>query len=517
MWLYEQIHGMPKDWHQLLPHNLELLRAARAGYLNPKPEDEKDKGKEDKGPAKLASLIFTSSKSVLVSGSVDRRGGATTDGLTSQDAVLPENGGAPAGGQEGEVSNTRKRTSPDEPEDPQLEQSNKRQALEKESSSADGKLKDKPKAHELSDLDREIALAKARAKANGEDVDIVVEYKFKVKDPAKARPVVRVVHKDNCETKGVDTETAQQKRERRKERLKNSKQGLQIEVWRAIPRSDEGASLSYLAKRHKNTVTLASKATETPTAGPTVTRATVRRIDAAGNPYEQTVTLEEGQTITDGEIISTAVILAPSAPESAPAQATPVKRRPPPPKRKGKGPGRGRKKGKLPIPTSTRPAQEGAPASDASGAVVPLPDGTAPTVCSSAKTDSIAWRELLTKCQGEPNQNGDGAANQDTEMVDSPAVHSDDDDGDEGDDDGEDGGDGDDGGDDEGDESEGVQDQDQDQEMKDVSSSEPIRPVSIEEPDEGSPASTSEDEPLRARFKQRRSFRHDCFAVIIAV
>jgi hypothetical protein len=132
--------------------------------------------------------------------------------------------------------------------------------------------------------------------------------------------------------------------------------GYMVKMWKQVPRNAETPTISHLAKRHKNTVTLASKAAVPQPSGPTVIRATVRRIDAAGNPYEQTVTLSEGQQV-DGEIISTTVVPAPAAAQGElPAQqTTPVRRRPPPPKRKAKGAGRGRKKGKLPLPVpSTR-------------------------------------------------------------------------------------------------------------------------------------------------------------------
>lgn len=127
--------------------------------------------------------------------------------------------------------------------------------------------------------------------------------------------------------------------------------GYTVKLWKQVPRNAESQTTSHLAKRHKNTVTLASRAAVPQIAGPTVTRATVRRIDAAGNPYEQTVTLADGQQV-EGEIISTTIMPAPAAaqPEAAPQQVTPSRRRPPPPKRKSKGVGRGRKKGKLPIP-----------------------------------------------------------------------------------------------------------------------------------------------------------------------
>jgi hypothetical protein len=133
--------------------------------------------------------------------------------------------------------------------------------------------------------------------------------------------------------------------------------GIKVKTWKQVPRNAEDSTISYLAKRYKNTVTLTSKAALSQAAGPTVTRATVRRIDAAGNPYEQTVTLANGERV-DGEIIATSVIPMPTAAEAGNGlvqQVTPNRRRPPPPKRK-KGPGRGRKKGKLPLPPTSNPA-----------------------------------------------------------------------------------------------------------------------------------------------------------------
>ncbi|KOS19754.1 hypothetical protein ESCO_001166 [Escovopsis weberi] len=122
-------------------------------------------------------------------------------------------------------------------------------------------------------------------------------------------------------------------------------QGYQLRLWKQIPKTIEAPVISHLAKRRKNTVTIASRTVEEKVQGPTVTRATVRRIDAAGNPYTEEVTLAEGQQL-DGEIISTRVEALPvaKAEASAPVLA-PARRRPPPPKRKAKaGPGRGKKK-----------------------------------------------------------------------------------------------------------------------------------------------------------------------------
>jgi hypothetical protein len=135
--------------------------------------------------------------------------------------------------------------------------------------------------------------------------------------------------------------------------------GIKVKVWRRLPRDAEAPPVSHLAKRHKNTITLPSKASTTQFSGPTVTRVTVRRADAAGNSYEQTITINDDEQLNhlDGEIVSTTLIPAPTALDpAAQQQATPTRKRPPPPphKKKHKGPGRGRKKkliaGPLPLP-----------------------------------------------------------------------------------------------------------------------------------------------------------------------
>ncbi|KAM4063772.1 protein related to apopolysialoglycoprotein [Hirsutella rhossiliensis] len=147
-------------------------------------------------------------------------------------------------------------------------------------------------------------------------------------------------------------------------------QGFSIKVWKQIPRNVEASTISHLAKRRRGTVTIASKTVEEKPTGPTVTRATVRRIDAAGNPYTEDVTLVEGQPV-QGEIISTRVEVAPGAHTEAVAPAPPPqRRRPPPPKRKAKaGPGRGKKKMKNPM-LGQRPPP--GPAAAAEGAVAPI-------------------------------------------------------------------------------------------------------------------------------------------------
>jgi hypothetical protein len=141
--------------------------------------------------------------------------------------------------------------------------------------------------------------------------------------------------------------------------------GFTVKLWKQIPRNVESPTLSHLAKRRKNTVTIASKTVEEKVSGPTVTRATVRRIDAAGNPYTEDVTLVEGQAV-NGEIISTRVEAVQARVEALPPAPPPQKRRPPPPKRKSRaGPGRGKKKAKNPVvgqpdATAVVPAADGA-------------------------------------------------------------------------------------------------------------------------------------------------------------
>ncbi|KAI6488186.1 hypothetical protein MCOR11_008534 [Pyricularia oryzae] len=206
-----------------------------------------------------------------------------------------------------------------------------------------------------------------------------------------------------------------------------SAKGYSVKVWKQVPRNAEGATISYLAKRRKNTVTLKPKAEVLQSTGSSITRATIRRVDAAGNPYEQTITLTEGQPV-DGEIISTSVVPMPAVEAVLPAQqTTPVRRKPPPPRRKPKGPGRGRKKGRLPLPASTRPPSsvetaEGAGASTStatggvgSSAAAPL-DGQA----AQASSNQTQTSSGVDGAQGDP--------------MDQSAHPSDDEDGDEGDD-----------------------------------------------------------------------------------
>ncbi|KAI1766010.1 hypothetical protein GGR53DRAFT_487823 [Hypoxylon sp. FL1150] len=218
-----------------------------------------------------------------------------------------------------------------------------------------------------------------------------------------------------AEEEEVDADATVAEKPEKKEEDPAAK-GFQVKVWKQVARNAEGPTVSHLAKRRKGLITLSSSLPAGPSSGPTVMKATVRRVDAAGNPYTQEITLNEGQPV-DGEIISTTVVPAPAiAPNvDASGAATPVRRRPPPPKRKPKGPGRGRKK-KLPLPASTRP--------DVSGTGVnTTADGTKPG------GPGVGDAKLGDQSESK---------NQDSEMAD-------DDDGDDGEDDGDDGEDGDEG------------------------------------------------------------------------
>jgi hypothetical protein len=166
-----------------------------------------------------------------------------------------------------------------------------------------------------------------------------------------------------AEEEEAEPEANAEKNEKKEE--DNAVKGFMVKQWKQIPRNAEGATVSHLAKRRKGTITLPTKAMLLQSSGSTVTKATVRRRDAAGNSYTQEVTLADGQHV-DGEIISTTVIAVPVPGTNSGVtsqQATPVRRRAPPPKRKAKGPGRGRKKKMIPLPAVAKPAGE-APAAN---------------------------------------------------------------------------------------------------------------------------------------------------------
>ncbi|KAG6045351.1 hypothetical protein E4U39_002455 [Claviceps sp. Clav50 group G5] len=150
----------------------------------------------------------------------------------------------------------------------------------------------------------------------------------------------------------VDIDAGQAAEKVDKKEEDHTEQGFSIKLWKQIPRNSEGSGPAYLAKRRKGTVTIASKTVDEKMApGSTVTRATVRKTDATGNPYTEEVTLADGQQVV-GEIISTRVeAVQTTAADGFAAPAPALRRRAPPPKRKSKaGPGRGKKKVKTESP-----------------------------------------------------------------------------------------------------------------------------------------------------------------------
>lgn len=143
----------------------------------------------------------------------------------------------------------------------------------------------------------------------------------------------------------VDPE-AGEKPEKKEEDPKDK--GFQAKAWKQIPRHLEGPDVEYLAKRRKGVITLGAKAGPIV---PTLTKATVKRIDAAGNEYVQDVVVPHGQQV-EGELISVTEIPDPNAvgPDGLAVLPTPPRRKPMG-RKKLKGPGRGRKK-KILAPTS---------------------------------------------------------------------------------------------------------------------------------------------------------------------
>ncbi|EAQ89914.1 hypothetical protein CHGG_06533 [Chaetomium globosum CBS 148.51] len=263
-----------------------------------------------------------------------------------------------------------------------------------------------------------------------------------------------------------------------------------VKLWKQVPRNAESQTISHLAKRHKNTVTLASKAMAPQAAGPTVIRATIRRMDAAGNPYEQTITLADGQQV-DGEIISTTVVPAPAAAQGdlAVQQTTPVRRRPPPPKRKPKGVGRGRKKGRLPLPLPATRSH----ATTVDGTPSVKTENVGPDVSFHfvpIASDVLRRPLTLISKQGIKIEETEDSTNQDSEMADISNIPSDDEESEGGE--GEDEEEGDkEAADDDGSEAPKVEDANGEariQEVKGSEMSETIQPSSVEEPDEPRPA-----------------------------
>lgn len=147
----------------------------------------------------------------------------------------------------------------------------------------------------------------------------------------------------HVEEEEVDVEVVAGDKPEKKDDQKES--GYTVKTWKPVPRHLEGHDLDYLAKRRKGLITHTSKPAN---AGPTLTKATVKRIDAAGNEYIQDVVVPQGEKV-EGEVISQETIPDPAMGDGSNAP-TPIKRKGPP-KRKPKGPGRGRKKKPI-APTS---------------------------------------------------------------------------------------------------------------------------------------------------------------------
>jgi hypothetical protein len=155
------------------------------------------------------------------------------------------------------------------------------------------------------------------------------------------------------------------KPEKKEEDPRNS--GFTAKAWKLIPRHLEGPDVEYLAKRRKGVVTVAQKSAST--AAPVLTRATVKRMDAAGNEYVQDVVVAQGQPV-DGEVISQRIIQDPSTATLGSvsfAPQIPSKRKVPPPRKKSKGTGKGKKKKPMP-PTSVSQANEALQSAEGAGA-----------------------------------------------------------------------------------------------------------------------------------------------------
>ncbi|KAI5467928.1 hypothetical protein BGZ63DRAFT_419591 [Mariannaea sp. PMI_226] len=216
-----------------------------------------------------------------------------------------------------------------------------------------------------------------------------------------------------AEEEEADADALAENKEKKEE--EGSSKGFTMKIWKQVNKNVETSTVSHLAKRQKNIVTIASKTVEDKVQGPTVTRATVKRVDAAGNPYTEEVTLAEGQQVV-GEIISTRVEAAPGpqGQVAAPIPA-PVRKRPLPPKRKPKGgPGRGKKRVKFPLAGAQEPAAAAAPAV----AIAPAGHDASAALVKSEQPGAVDIKQEV-----------DDHANQDSEMA-----EGDDDDDDEGDD-----------------------------------------------------------------------------------
>ncbi|PSR80877.1 hypothetical protein BD289DRAFT_484714 [Coniella lustricola] len=210
-------------------------------------------------------------------------------------------------------------------------------------------------------------------------------------------------------------------------------EGFKLQVWKQVPRSAEGPTISYLAKRKPGTITLPSKSLLALQAtGPTITKAIVKRNDAAGNSYTQEVTITPGVQV-DGEIISTSVVPAPEPAATPSAAGTPIRRKPPvPQKKKGRGRGRGRGRARAPLATPTRTELQASTSLD--GASDMKTEVAGPDV-SRALSPILSLSKQTPDYRGNKIKSEFDKTSGDIEMMDSPAV---DDEGEEGEGDGDD-------------------------------------------------------------------------------
>ncbi|TVY33334.1 hypothetical protein LSUB1_G007691 [Lachnellula subtilissima] len=201
-------------------------------------------------------------------------------------------------------------------------------------------------------------------------------------------------------------------------------QGYTVKTWKQLPRHMEAPDIDYLAKRRTNIKTVTTKQA----AAPTLTKATVKRIDATGAEYLQDVVVPNGQEI-DGEVVASTTIPDPNAKPLDPyAAPTPSRKKAPINRKRPKGPGRGRKK--KPAPTSVPvavPAVEGIPNSEG---VVPGPE-------VRSFSNECEPTNILEGVKTQPDNGAPPAHNEDVEMGDGSNIASDDEDdeGEEGDDD----------------------------------------------------------------------------------
>lgn len=188
-----------------------------------------------------------------------------------------------------------------------------------------------------------------------------------------------------AEEEEVETEVQGEKVEKKDDEMKDK--GFTAKAWKQIPRHMEGPDVEYLAKRRKGLITVSAKPAA---AVPTVTKATVKRIDAAGNEYVQNVVVQSGQKI-EGEVISQTVVPDPAVVvgDAAPLPIPPKRQ----PKRKSKGPGRGKKKQKLGPPPNIPQVL------DANGVPQPAPVADGPDVSYLCILWSyiLIWTRVLSK------------------------------------------------------------------------------------------------------------------------